>query len=112
MRRTLYVIVRDRQGKRLGPAALRRLADEVRAGIPARMMSRYRGDYIAAGTALRPEVTGEPAPEPGGTYVSVALLKVRGDDMARDAALRLIAATHRIEAVRGHDGTLIGGRRS
>lgn len=100
-RRTIYVIVADRRGARLKPAALRRLAADIRAGIPSGHLSRRQGDYVTAGTSLRPEVTGIAGPP----YATVALLKVRGDEYVRDVALYLIRAKYRIEAARGHDGT-------
>lgn len=110
-RRTIYVIVVDRKGRAVGPAALRRLATTIRDKMPPRYLSRSHGDYVTAGTSLRPEVTGIPRRDDG-TFVSVPLLKVRADDHVRNLAIALIPGREfRVAAIRGHDGTLIGGKR-
>lgn len=109
-RRTIYVGVEHRRGKRgtnprLGVAALRKVAIEVRTAIPRGIMSMFAGDYVAAGTRFRGE------PEADGRYKADPVLKVRGDDAMRALALAIVARKYRVAEVRGHDRELIGGAR-
>lgn len=106
-RRTVYVIVSNRKGKRLGVTALKRLALDATAALPSWVIDRYHGDYVKGGTRFDVLDPFHHDPEDPGSSDSpcsqTPVLKVRGDEVMRRRVLDFVRRENRVDTVAGHD---------